>query len=320
MASSLFEWIRNSFDRLIAVLALGVLVAALFVLGTMAQSLRFRQADDSRQMDALKASHPDVTPVEKTPFEKILAALQTPDQVGVWSNRMFAPEPRIRCINCERPIPLQAIKCPYCQAGQPNDVPSIDKDSDHDGMPDEWEKRFHLNALDPDDAKGDPDHDGFSNLEECKAGTDPTSLKSHPAWVGKLVVQAITPKPFNLVFRGVNKIGVEQLLFQINLRNGGRTYWKRLGEDVEGFKLVSFDEQGAKGKPTLTIQRGDKRIPLIRDEPVPHNEYELELLFVVDGHVYKVGVPSKITIRDDVYEVKEVDSNGGRVLIHDPTS
>ena len=93
-----------------------------------------------------------------------------------------------------------------------------------------------------------------------------------------------------------------------------------MGEDVEGFKLIAFVEQGAKGKPMLTIQRGDKQILLIKDEVVPHNEYELELLFSLDNHVYKVGVPSKITVRDAVYEVKEVDSIGGRVLIHDPTS
>ena len=112
MASSLFGWFRGSFDRLLALLALGVLVAALFVLGTMAQSLRARQAEETRQTDALKASHPDVTPVEKAPFEKVLAALRTPLQIGVWSNRMLSPEPRIRCIKCERPIPLQAVKCP----------------------------------------------------------------------------------------------------------------------------------------------------------------------------------------------------------------
>lgn len=321
MASNLFGWIRGSFDRLCALIALSVLVVALFVLGTMAQSLRSRLTDDARQMDALPVSHPNVTRVDKSPFEKILAAMRKPYQVGVWSNRMYAPEPRISCIKCERPIPLQAVKCPYCQAEQPNPDRGIDKDSDYDGMPDVWEKRCHLNPLDPGDANGDPDRDGFTNLDEYKAGTDPTSAESHPSWLGKLVVQAITPKPFNLVFQGVNQIGTGQLglLFQINLRNGGRTYWKRLGEDVEGFKLVSFAEQGNKGKPTLTIQRGEKPIPLIKDKVVPHNEYELELLFSVDGQVFKVGVPSKITVRDTVYEVKDVDSNGGRVLIYDPT-
>ncbi|HEU0040597.1 MAG TPA: hypothetical protein VFR76_15130 [Verrucomicrobiae bacterium] len=50
------------------------------------------------------------------------------------------------------------------------------EDTDHDGLPDEWELS---NGFDPKDATGvngplgDPDGDGASNWEECVAGTDP---------------------------------------------------------------------------------------------------------------------------------------------------
>jgi len=46
-------------------------------------------------------------------------------------------------------------------------------DSDHDGMPDEWETRHGLNPRDPSDANADPDKDGYTNLEEYLNGTDP---------------------------------------------------------------------------------------------------------------------------------------------------
>ncbi|QTD51194.1 PKD domain-containing protein [Sulfidibacter corallicola] len=55
----------------------------------------------------------------------------------------------------------------------------LDPDSDDDGMPDGWEV---IHALNPnvDDAAGDPDLDGFSNLEEFTADTDPRDGLDYP--------------------------------------------------------------------------------------------------------------------------------------------
>jgi hypothetical protein len=47
-------------------------------------------------------------------------------------------------------------------------------DTDHDGMPDEWEKKYGLDPNDPSDAAKDLDGDGYTNLEEYLNGTDPT--------------------------------------------------------------------------------------------------------------------------------------------------
>ncbi|MHA2312593.1 MAG: Kelch repeat-containing protein [Candidatus Thorarchaeota archaeon] len=51
-------------------------------------------------------------------------------------------------------------------------------DSDFDLMPDGWEYNNALDPLDPSDASLDPDNDGFLNLEEYEAGTDPHSRNS----------------------------------------------------------------------------------------------------------------------------------------------
>jgi hypothetical protein len=40
------------------------------------------------------------------------------------------------------------------------------KDTDQDGMPDEWESRMKLDPEDPGDRNGDLDKDGYTNLEE----------------------------------------------------------------------------------------------------------------------------------------------------------
>jgi hypothetical protein len=46
-------------------------------------------------------------------------------------------------------------------------------DSDHDGMPDEWETAHGLNPKDASDAQADPDKDGYTNLEEYFNRSDP---------------------------------------------------------------------------------------------------------------------------------------------------
>ena len=50
-------------------------------------------------------------------------------------------------------------------------------DSDGDGMPDSWET-LHGLIVGVNDAGGDPDRDGMTNLQEYLAGTDPQSAAS----------------------------------------------------------------------------------------------------------------------------------------------
>ncbi|MBP7051750.1 MAG: polysaccharide lyase [Phycisphaerae bacterium] len=55
-------------------------------------------------------------------------------------------------------------------AFSPGDVPA---DSDHDGMPDEWEKTHQLSPAEPTDGNLDSDQDGYTNVEEYLNGTNP---------------------------------------------------------------------------------------------------------------------------------------------------
>ncbi len=49
-------------------------------------------------------------------------------------------------------------------------------DSDSDGMPDEWEKRYGFDPHDASNAAKDKDRDGYTNIEEYLNGTDPTAF------------------------------------------------------------------------------------------------------------------------------------------------
>jgi YD repeat-containing protein len=57
---------------------------------------------------------------------------------------------------------------------------ACDPDQDGDGMPDSWETAHGLDPL-VDDAQGDADHDGASNLLEYQSGTDPANRGDIPA-------------------------------------------------------------------------------------------------------------------------------------------
>lgn len=56
---------------------------------------------------------------------------------------------------------------PELAAGQPV------ADSDHDAMPDQWERRHRFDPADPSDGCGDADGDLYTNVEEFLNGTDP---------------------------------------------------------------------------------------------------------------------------------------------------
>ena len=59
--------------------------------------------------------------------------------------------------------------------GYPEYLGESYKDSDGDGMPDDWETRYGLNPRDPEDAKSDLNADGYSNIEEFVNGQDPAA-------------------------------------------------------------------------------------------------------------------------------------------------
>ncbi|HRT57169.1 MAG TPA: thrombospondin type 3 repeat-containing protein, partial [Candidatus Paceibacterota bacterium] len=65
-----------------------------------------------------------------------------------------------------RLVPLGIITHPSQVGGYPDYRGVPYKDSDSDGLPDEWETRHGLNPADPADAAGDLNHDGYTNIEQ----------------------------------------------------------------------------------------------------------------------------------------------------------
>src|SRR5258708_828983 len=76
------------------------------------------------------------------------------------------------------------------------------RDSDGDGMPDQWEEANSFNKDDPSDASLDADNDGFTNYQEYIAGTDPRSAVSR-LQIDEIVPAASDTVPLTITFNAV---------------------------------------------------------------------------------------------------------------------
>ena len=68
---------------------------------------------------------------------------------------------------------------PILNVAWTNALVTIVADTDHDGLPDDYEAAHGLNAMNSADAGQDADGDGSTNLEEYIAGTDPQDAQSY---------------------------------------------------------------------------------------------------------------------------------------------
>lgn len=76
--------------------------------------------------------------------------------------------------NASAPTPIRTAR--YTIGDPPPLVPAAPADANRDGLPDAWQQLFGLT-----DPNGDADGDGFTNLQEYQAGTDPLDPLSVPA-------------------------------------------------------------------------------------------------------------------------------------------
>lgn len=318
MVTGIGAWLKRNYDRIIAALVLLVLLVSLILLAIQAQVQKAEQRNFDMELKVLKPKFAQVLPADKTVFTGARFALAAPLQNEIWALSLLTPELRVRCVNCDRPIPYTVTNCTFtqCAALQP-DIPVEMVDKNKNGLPDEWEEKHGLFSFDPEAVNQDPDNDGFTTREEYEWKTDPKDPASHPPYLAKVRVADIKPIPFRMIFKAVSKSN-GALTFQINLRAGGRTYFKKLGEDAEGFVLSSYDEHAADG-PTLTLTQHTKQIPLIKGRLVPRDDYEIKLVSMIDGLSVTVRPEVDFELKGAKYRVKKVDTQRMSVLINDPS-
>ncbi len=359
MASGQSSLARH-YDKLVALVCVLLLGGAAFVFVSSQGGADAARRDCQRAIDSLK------------PEVEVMDTAETATRLGVFSNALasvsapfqlvmpkevktgfFIPETRAWCVACRSPIPVQAVKCPVCGAEQPSkkvlaEDPRLD--SDRDGMTDAWENKYGLNPLDPADAERDADGDGFTNLEEFTASTDPIDSKSHPDKINYLRVVSIDVTKLPVTF--MNTITLPGNAYKCSFNYYDRelkhtqTIMIKVG-DVLGpldrlpgqpisapkryadFKLVDLQwvEGGftnrfgkAEAAPVAILERVStgRKISFRKEAEVTDNDYSIVFSQPRDGMEYAAeGAEGEAEVEIDgtTFKIKSVDKKSRNVVL-----
>lgn len=326
--SALMSKAKSVYDRILAFSAVALLIGSLMYLAVRMGMDRSEDARWRKTVEEMKPRCPSARVISSNVFGKAMISLEQPLQIQYtnWSWKLVVPEPRVACIDCPVSIPFDAANCYRCGATNydKGDDPTVDTDAD--GMEDKWEIRYGLDPNDSSDAKLDLDNDGFANLLERKYETDPADDKSFPPYEAWLAVKEIKADQFRLLFKSHVNLQDGSKRFGINPRAGGKTYFVKLGEAVDGFTLVTFrtnivDKTVGNNMTIredvseLDLRRGEKLITLIKNKDVIWDEYKASLLFQLDEQVFNVVKDQAFNFKGNEYLVILIDKDKSIVVI-----
>ena len=234
------------------------------------------------------------------PLEKALAKAGKPVQAGASQRGLFCSELRVVAIGSAYPIPYEAEICPFSGIPQPS-MNQLDRDGD--GITDDWEQKYGLDKYNAADASEDLDGDGFTNLEEFRAKTEPADAAAHPPYATKLRFVQRKDVPFTYVFQGVTELPDGKLVFQINTPADGKTYFKGIGEQLENIVLERFIPEEDGNPPRLMVRRGSAEIELVRGEKSTDPESQVELINVLDRSSIIGTMGALLSLHNDEYTV-----------------
>ena len=172
---------------------------------------------------------------------------------------------------CGNLIPFEADTCPFCKQKEPEVARESPEgaDTDADGIPDVVEKQHEfLNFRDPTDAAKDQDGDGFSNLEEYRAGSKMDDPDDFPHLALHVKAVSVWRPSVNIKLEGIetNHQEKDPLRWDIDFsfpdpRNPRNPRWRRtscrLDDDSNVIARTGFKVIKAEFREPTAVQGGD---------------------------------------------------------------
>ena len=347
------NFFKAHWDWFVALAGLGALGAAVaLLLPALAESEDGSESGCQAALANARPAHEGVPPADLSVLQAASRMVRVPPalaEVDAKKASFLASERRIVCRAgegedakkaCGRPIPAAAAKCPFCGMAQPELV-KVEIDSDHDGLPNDWELKYGFNPNDGKDATADSDGDGFSNLEEYEARTDPKDAKSHPDYLDFVTAQGAFRQTFlSFYFKQANPMpgNTYRLTFQrLDVKSRyDTTLTAKVGEairspdgkfdsgyvakgysvkDIEvpaykGSKMMKkkkvgvVDVERAKDGKKLTLQEGVSKIPV---------ETQLDIVYGREGgKAFTVFAGAEFEIHGVKYRVLKLENKNGK--------
>jgi len=160
----------------------------------------------------------------------------------------------------------------------------------HPPVPNEWLEEFGLAITEADVLTQDADGDGFTNLDEWQAHTNPTAKESHPPYTFKLRLRSFAQEAFPLIFS--SSVGDTYAINSVDRRMP--TQFLKIGELVAGtkYKLTGYTEKFDVDKygtnvdvSELTLEQVDTHdaVTLVKEKRATSPESVANFLYTWNG-------------------------------------